>query len=135
MRTAPPGAVFLGAVRIRRWLALAAWLLPGPSALAAISIAASPIASLTYQLDCVSSVVPVCGARHAFLELWPDVRGLQASASAQMFLAHVFAYSPSSGVHVGESPPAPCTAMNVFLSRSYWCTDATCTTSLSVMKL
>ena len=43
----------------------------------------------------------------------------QASASAQMFFAQENAYSPSSGVHVGDSPPAPGTAISVFLSLSY----------------
>ena len=58
-----------------------------------------------------------------------------ASVSAQMFLAHANAKSPSIADIAGETPPEPGTVTSVFFSLSYWCTEHTCTTSLSVMKL
>ena len=58
-----------------------------------------------------------------------------ASMSLQIFRAQAKAYSPSSAVGPGDKPPEPGTVANVFFSLSYWCTESTCTTSLSVMKL
>lgn len=62
-------------------------------------------------------------------------RGAYARMSAQMFCAQANAYLPSSAVGAGESPPDPGTVSIVFLAVSYWCTDATCTLSVSLIML
>ncbi len=58
-----------------------------------------------------------------------------ASISAQMFFAHANAYAPSCSLIAMETPPAPWTGRSVFFSWSYWCTEQTCTESLSVIML
>ena len=64
--TAPAGAVLLGC------LVLAAALAAPVDAQAAITLEVSPLANLTYQLDCVTDVPMACGGREAFRALWRE---------------------------------------------------------------
>lgn len=85
LKTAPSGAVFIAGARWiawRRWLPLLA-LVPVLATFssrvhAAIAVESSPVANLTYQLDCVGDVVPACGAREAFRDLWRTAYGVDA---------------------------------------------------------
>jgi hypothetical protein len=94
-----------------------------PCADCAVSAAGAPIAAASR----LRSVARVCGHRAMSMRY--------VSMSAQMFFAHANAYSPSNVVGPGDNPPEPGTVSNVFLPALYWCTESTCTTSLSVMKL
>ena len=60
---------------------------------------------------------------------------LHASMSFQIFRAHANAYCASASDGAGDKPPLPATASIVFFSALYRCTDETCTTVLSSMKL
>jgi len=84
-KTAPPGAVFIAVAGYITWsrslllLSAVVAMTAFPSgAHASITLEASPVANLTYQLDCVSDVVPACGAREAFRDLWRTTYGADA---------------------------------------------------------
>ena len=90
MKTAPPGAVFIAAGRTSLRVYTALLALAGvlatfaPGTDAAIVVETSPIANLTYQLDCVGDVVPVCGARDAYRESWRTLFGVEARDDARV---------------------------------------------------
>ncbi len=52
-----------------------------------------------------------------------------------MFWAQFIAYTPSSSVGAGLSPPEPATVLKVFSAATYSCTLATWTTFLLSTKL
>lgn len=81
------GAVVALRARSKRWVALlvvlAALVWPW-SARAAIVVEASPVANLTYQLDCVAGVEVSCGARDAFRDLWRQRFGVDVANDARI---------------------------------------------------
>ena len=86
--TAPSGAVFIGVVaratRHFAWLVATALAALAPVARAAITVESSPVANLTYQLDCVGDVIAACGGRQAFRELWRTLHGVDAREDARI---------------------------------------------------
>ena len=86
LKTAPAGAVFIAA-RAGKALLFAAFVavaaVPSPVR-AAVTVEVSPVANLTYQLDCVGDVIAACGAREPFRELWRTTYGVEARDDARV---------------------------------------------------
>jgi hypothetical protein len=97
----------------------------GPAAPAALSDAASGVASLAGPMI---KVVPRIRAEDRSCGLLSFLRvpgEAQASMSAQMFLAQPKATLPSISLRAADTPPAPLTGCTTLLAGSYWCTEVT----------